>query len=109
MLPSARPLTTSWPMRKSESAFLDRASQFRRLALVAIDAERMREIAEAICLVGNQHALPVLGRGERVADGRLVAPDFLDDRFQEIDGVVIGDSEVVGRNLEFVLHALRPI
>src|SRR5579871_5212573 len=109
MLPSARPLTTSWPMMGSESAFPDRARQFRGLALVAIDAKRMGEIAETICLVGDQHALPVLGRRKRVADRDLVAADLLDDRFEEIDGVVIGDSEVVGRNLELVLHALGPI
>ena len=35
-------------MRRLESAFLDRASQFRRLPLVAIDAERMGEIAQAV-------------------------------------------------------------
>src|ERR1700722_19126282 len=109
MLPSARPLTTSWPMRKSESAFLDRAGQFRRLSLVTVDAKRVCEIAQRIGLIGNQHALPVLGGSQRVANGRFVATDLLDDRFQHVDGVVIGDGEVVGRHFVFVLYALRPI
>src|SRR5579863_6839041 len=109
MLPSARPLTTSWPMWKSESAFLDRTGQFRRLSLVAIDAERMSEIAQAVGLIRNQHAFPVFGCGERVADRRLVAADFFDDRFQQVDRVVIGDGEIVGRDLVFVLYAFRPI
>src|SRR5271163_1220058 len=103
MLPSARPLTTSWPMRGSEPAFLDRADQFRRLSLVAVDTERMREIARRIGLVGNQHALPVLGSGERIADRGLVAADLLDDRLEHVNGVVIGDGEVVGRHFVFVL------
>src|SRR5580692_4489417 len=109
MLPSARPLTTSWPMRELESAFLDRADEFRRLSLVAVDSERMREIARRVGLVGNQHALPVLGGGERVTDRGLVAADLLDDRFEHVDGVVIGDGEVVGRHLVFVLYALGPV
>src|ERR1700722_19460326 len=99
MLPSARPLTTSWPMRGSEPAFLDWTGQFRRLALVAIDAERMREVAQRIGLIGDQHAFPIFGGGERITDGRFVAADLFDDRFQEIDGVVIRDGEVVGRDL----------
>src|ERR1700743_178616 len=97
MLPSARPLTTSWPMRKSESAFLDRPGQFRSLALVAVDTERMREIASPVALVCAQHALPVLGGGECIANGGLVATDFLDDRFEHVDRVIVGDREVVGR------------
>src|ERR1700722_18550410 len=109
MLPSARPLTMSWPMRRLESAFLDRADQFGRLPLVAVNSQRMREIARRIGLVGNQHAFPVLGGGERVADRGLVAADLLDDRFEHVDGVVIGDGEVVGRYLVFVLHALGPV
>src|ERR1700722_17112759 len=102
MLPSARPLMTSWPMRGLESAFLDRANQFRRLSLVAVDSERMCEIARRVGLVGNQDALPVLGRGKRIADRGLVAADLLDDRFEHVDGVVIGDGEVVGRHFVFV-------
>src|ERR1700728_969986 len=104
MLPSARPLTTSWPMRRSESAFLDRASQLRCLPLVAIDTKRVCEIAEFVGTVGNQHALPVLGGGKSIADRRLVAADFFDDRFQEVDRVVIRDGKVVGRDLVFLLH-----
>src|SRR5271154_5260253 len=107
MLPSARPLTISWPMRGSVPAFLDRANQLRRLSLVAVNAERMCKVSQRIGLVGYQHALPVLGGGECVANGGFVAADLLDDRFQEIDGVVIGDGEVVGRALIFVLHPFR--
>src|SRR5580692_1288977 len=99
MLPSARPLMTSWPMRKSESAFLDGTSQFRRFSLVAVDAKRMCKIAQRIGLIGNQHALPVLGCSERVTNGRLVATDFFDDRFEHVDGVVIRHGEIVGREI----------
>src|SRR5579863_9488771 len=109
MLPSARPLTTSWPMTGSEPVFLDRPDQFRRFALVAIDAKRMRKIAKRIGLISNQHAFPVAGGGERVANGRLVAAHFLDDRFEHVDRVVIRHGEIVGRYFVFVLHALGPI
>src|SRR5258705_11592842 len=102
MLPSARPLTTSWPMKRSVSAFRDRAVQYRRLALVAINAERVREIAVRIRRVTDQHALPVLGGGERIADRRLVAADLFDDRFQHVDGVVIRHREIVGGDFVFV-------
>src|ERR1700737_910885 len=109
MLPSARPLTTSWPMKGSVSAFFDRTGQFRYLAFVAIDTERVREIAHCIGLVADQHALPVLGSGERIADRRLVAADFFDDRFQHVDRIVIRHREIVGGHLVFVLYMLRPV
>src|SRR6266478_5058071 len=103
MLPNARPLTTNWPMKRSVSALFDRAGQFRRLALVAIDTKRMCKIALSIGLVGDEHALPVLGGGQRIADRRFVAADLLDDRLQQVDGVVIRNRKVVGRHFVFVL------
>src|SRR5437016_13906509 len=99
MLPSASPLTTSWPIENSVPGFLDRPDQLRRLALVAVDAERMGEIALSIGLVADQQPLPVFGGGERVANRRLVAADLLDDRFQHVDGVVIGHREIVRGHL----------
>src|SRR5229473_8510102 len=109
MLPSARPLTTSWPMKGSVSALFDRAGEFRRLALVAIDAEYMRKIALSVGLVADEHALPVLGGGQRIADRSFVAAYLLDDRLQQVDGVVIRNRKVVGRHFVFVLDALRPV
>src|SRR5260370_8401182 len=95
MLPSARPLTTSWPMQGSVSALFDRAGQFGSLALVAIDAERVREVARFVGLVADQHALKIFGGGERIADRSLVAADFLDDRFQHVHRVVIRPREIL--------------
>src|ERR1700688_4227895 len=103
MLPSARPLTTSWPMKGSVSAFFDRADQIWRLALVAIDTKRVGQIALGIGLVGDEHAFPVLGGRQRIADRRFIAANLLDDRFQHIDGVVIRNREIVGGHFIFLL------
>src|SRR5260221_10136436 len=99
MLPSASPLTTSWPIESSVSGFLDRPDQLGRLALVAVDAERVGEIAGSVGLIADQQALPILGGGNRIADRRLVAADLLDNQFQHVDGVVIRDREIVRGHL----------
>src|ERR1700730_13675997 len=93
----------------SVPVLFDRANQFRRLALVAIDAERMGKIALGVGLIADQHALPVLGGGQRIADRRFVAADLLDDRFYHVDSVVIRHREIVGWNFIFILDALGPI
>src|SRR3981081_1217991 len=103
MLPSARPLTTSCPIRRLESTFLDRSDQFGRLALVAIDAEHVGEVTGGTGLIAYQQALPILCRRQRVADRRLVAADLLDDRLQHVNGIVIGDRAIVTRNVALVL------
>src|SRR5258708_32411760 len=108
MLPSARPLTTSWPMKGSVSAFFDRADQLRRLSLVAIDTKRVGQIALRIGLVGDEHALPVLGGSQRIADRRFIAADLLDDRFQHVDVVVIRRCKIVGGEFVLVLTERPP-
>src|ERR1700745_2538521 len=105
MLPSARPLMTSWPMKDLESAFLNRPGKLRCLAFVAVDAERVCEVAPRVRLVVNQHAFPVFGGRQCVTYSRLVAADFFDDRFQHIDGVVVRDGKIVCRYLVFFLHS----
>src|SRR4030081_2452405 len=107
MLPSARPLTMSWPMKDLESVFLNRPGKLRCLALVAVDAERVCEVAPRVRLVVDQHALPVFGGRQCVTYRRLVAADFLDDRFQHVHGIVVRDGKIVGWYLVFFLHAFR--
>src|SRR5882757_2285119 len=109
MLPSARPLMTSWPMRDLESAFLNRPGELRCLALVAVDAERVCEVTLRVRLVVDQHAFPALGGRQCVTYRLLAAADFFDDRFQHISVVVVRDSKVVCRYPVFFLHAFGPI
>jgi hypothetical protein len=63
----------------SEAAFVEGADELRALALVAIDAERMPEVAPLVGGIGDERALPALHLQQRVANGRAIAADLLDD------------------------------
>src|SRR3954453_14080574 len=99
MLPSASPLTTSWPIRRSVAVFPDRPDQFRCFALVAINAEGVSEIARTVGLIADQQALPILGGGKCLANSGFVAADLFDDGLQHVDRVVVRDGKIVGRHL----------
>jgi hypothetical protein len=66
----------SWPMKDLESVFLDRPGKLRCLALVAVDAERVCEVAPRVRLIVDQHAFPIFGGRQRDTYRRLVTADF---------------------------------